>query len=123
MRPRVFPAEDARTRPRVARTMPSFNEAAGIPRGRRKVKLPDDTLSEVASMRPRVFPAEDPRDGDARRGRRHDASMRPGVFPAEDVLRAPTRAVDGHASMRPRVFPAEDKKGRIVAAILDGKLQ
>ena len=82
MRPRVFPAEDfsvtgppcanntsfneaagiPRGRPwrseRRSRTRRSFNEAAGIPRGRlgRGVEA---RLGLGASMRPRVFPAED----------------------------------------------------------------
>ena len=59
MRPRVFPAEDAFRRVQ-ARMTPGFNEAAGIPRGRRPhtaVLIYDG--EPVASMRPRVFPAED----------------------------------------------------------------
>ena len=35
MRPRVFPAEDALFLPIADRSLPRFNEAAGIPRGRR----------------------------------------------------------------------------------------
>ena len=82
MRPRVFPAEDSPGPPRLpspsecfneaagiprgrrwksvsSRTIPScFNEAAGIPRGRRWGES-DPILVRVASMRPRVFPAED----------------------------------------------------------------
>ena len=58
MRPRVFPAEDSPRR-RAARGMQTtFNEAAGIPRGRPE----QQTLLRVRerpSMRPRVFPAED----------------------------------------------------------------
>ena len=58
MRPRVFPAEDLA----AWSGSPSercFNEAAGIPRGRRGG--PDMTVDMLttASMRPRVFPAED----------------------------------------------------------------
>ena len=34
MRPRVFPAEDVKMRPRGLSTQSGFNEAAGIPRGR-----------------------------------------------------------------------------------------
>ena len=59
MRPRVFPAEDARPAQR--------NEHA----------------IRVASMRPRVFPAEDPQ-GFAWGAGAERASMRPRVFPAED---------------------------------------
>ena len=59
MRPRVFPAEDL---PRAGaggqRPPPRFNEAAGIPRGRR-VLLKTFSGHQPASMRPRVFPAED----------------------------------------------------------------
>ena len=36
MRPRVFPAEDPPPLPRVPVIWSSFNEAAGIPRGRRR---------------------------------------------------------------------------------------
>ena len=59
-----------------------FNEAAGIPRGRRGTR-PQGRRRPQASMRPRVFPAE---DGAAERRavRGADASMRPRVFPAED---------------------------------------
>ena len=58
MRPRVFPAEDAAAS-RIHRAMrSSFNEAAGIPRGRPDVvRAANDAWN--ASMRPRVFPAED----------------------------------------------------------------
>ena len=61
-----------------------FNEAAGIPRGRRGIARRVDSIGlHVASMRPRVFPAEDGgRCGDG--GGRAGASMRPRVFPAED---------------------------------------
>ena len=156
MRPRVFPAEDvgrrrraaeerlASMRPRVfpAEDSPSghfgpadqkrcFNEAAGIPRGRRTTRS-GYRQPDPASMRPRVFPAEDffrrrlrasvttasmrPRvfpaeDGFARGGqaRLHlRASMRPRVFPAEDQHWSALRARETRASMRPRVFPAED---------------
>ena len=36
MRPRVFPAEDGVTPRRIEEVADSFNEAAGIPRGRRE---------------------------------------------------------------------------------------
>ena len=82
MRPRVFPAEDKRSWercrsfskgfneaagiPRGRRTwrrclrrgVVGFNEAAGIPRGRHHVYVVAHT-DRGASMRPRVFPAED----------------------------------------------------------------
>ena len=90
MRPRVFPAEDPRRRV-VHHGPPSrFNEAAGIPRGRR-VGGQDPEGCPDASMRPRVFPAEDTGSMvGCRRNRR--ASMRPRVFPAEDS-RATRRAL------------------------------
>ena len=71
MRPRVFPAEDvgnARIR-RLRRDR--FNEAAGIPRGRRADASKNNCMLS-ASMRPRVFPAEDssPTMGALRRCRR-----------------------------------------------------
>ena len=61
MRPRVFPAEDARQQVEIPSGCAGFNEAAGIPRGRRE-RLPVQYFSHsYASMRPRVFPAEDSR--------------------------------------------------------------
>ena len=60
-----------------------FNEAAGIPRGRREQTMRDYPEMVVASMRPRVFPAEDPHLRIVAPDRRR-ASMRPRVFPAED---------------------------------------
>ena len=58
MRPRVFPAEDLGARCSVSPRSSSFNEAAGIPRGRHRLteQVPSNG---AASMRPRVFPAED----------------------------------------------------------------
>ena len=41
MRPRVFPAEDSFCSPRLMRPSWSFNEAAGIPRGRLMVVMED----------------------------------------------------------------------------------
>ena len=58
MRPRVFPAEDHASSVQAFSVRPSFNEAAGIPRGRRRSGgVPIE--GREASMRPRVFPAED----------------------------------------------------------------
>ena len=58
MRPRVFPAEDRGTMSSPLCPHCGFNEAAGIPRGRRPASgCAQD--GEAASMRPRVFPAED----------------------------------------------------------------
>ena len=82
MRPRVFPAEDAKLYQEFNQLLPRFNEAAGIPRGRRPGHG-GGPQSQRASMRPRVFPAED-RIGRRWRYRRQRASMRPRVFPAED---------------------------------------
>ena len=59
MRPRVFPAEDPGGM-RTASGWPlSFNEAAGIPRGRHQHEARRRVGDDAASMRPRVFPAED----------------------------------------------------------------
>ena len=61
MRPRVFPAEDLPQNFSAACIIAwCFNEAAGIPRGRREHSR-SATIDSVldASMRPRVFPAED----------------------------------------------------------------
>ena len=58
MRPRVFPAEDASVGAFIASAITGFNEAAGIPRGRRAVAA-GWCRRPSASMRPRVFPAED----------------------------------------------------------------
>ena len=83
MRPRVFPAEDWVRRPECTPCWSRFNEAAGIPRGRRvsgraggggrrrfneAAGIPRgrrdgrrwENDEARASMRPRVFPAEDP---------------------------------------------------------------
>ena len=58
MRPRVFPAEDNIVSCPAVGTLPRFNEAAGIPRGRQHAADYIKAASD-ASMRPRVFPAED----------------------------------------------------------------
>ena len=131
MRPRVFPAEDPSTSFARRAAGSCFNEAAGIPRGRRNHSV-RRVFRERASMRPRVFPAEDDQRNQNPRGETN-ASMRPRVFPAEDsrcvrlvwsaasncfneaagIPRgrhgAPKGGPRGEcASMRPRVFPAED---------------
>ena len=82
MRPRVFPAEDVPDVGSVRRA-DRFNEAAGIPRGRRFLRINMKPMLGVASMRPRVFPAEDPIAG-CEAVSTPLASMRPRVFPAED---------------------------------------
>ena len=85
MRPRVFPAEDAAYIDMGYHSSLSFNEAAGIPRGRRAEIRRSLMVNAHASMRPRVFPAED-RDDRSDRLNCSSASMRPRVFPAEDEL-------------------------------------
>ena len=87
-----------------------FNEAAGIPRGRRTPGGVSMQQEHLASMRPRVFPAEDADPG-VWTGYTADASMRPRVFPAEDPRVAACSLQPLGASMRPRVFPAEDTIG------------
>ena len=60
MRPRVFPAEDAAGDGDLDHPGRSFNEAAGIPRGRPpRLFAAEPRRGQLASMRPRVFPAED----------------------------------------------------------------
>ena len=58
MRPRVFPAENARSTTTEPPASLSFNEAAGIPRGKRPLRLVCRVELFPPSMRPRVFPAE-----------------------------------------------------------------
>ena len=54
MRPRVFPAEDRPTPARLRSTFHRFNEAAGIPRGRRVaatgVLVPPAGFNEAAGI-------------------------------------------------------------------------
>ena len=83
MRPRVFPAEDRQSTARPLHAISSFNEAAGIPRGR---------LWRCTSLQP-LKPGFNEAAG-IPRGRHGDQRL------------DPTRR---HASMRPRVFPAEDR--------------
>ena len=59
MRPRVFPAEDDPADFGKCSHVIRFNEAAGIPRGRRGAGGRAGPRRQRASMRPRVFPAED----------------------------------------------------------------
>ena len=132
MRPRVFPAEDDRPRQHLHARYPGFNEAAGIPRGRRPARLRPSFrrrgFNEAAGI-PRGRPAARAwtnlpgrsRFNEAAgipRGRRRRrplwqapvprASMRPRVFPAEDERDGRSERDAERASMRPRVFPAED---------------
>ena len=108
MRPRVFPAEDTATRS-SAPMWRSFNEAAGIPRGRRR-----EHREPTGSCRSFNEAAGIPR-GRRRNARggagQPDASMRPRVFPAEDAIPDADHFRGNRASMRPRVFPAEDRQG------------
>ena len=88
MRPRVFPAEDMSCRSPVSAPSHRFNEAAGIPRGRRDAmrlyELPAGRFNEAAGI---------PRGRRRLRvqaiGQPLLASMRPRVFPAEDSNHAP----------------------------------
>ena len=109
MRPRVFPAEDARRRYTHASVRSaSFNEAAGIPRGRHRLRgrCPH---RDAASMRPRVFPAEDSPRRPRRNSERHSSFNEAAGIPRgrRGWNDARNSYVD-NASMRPRVFPAED---------------
>ena len=97
MRPRVFPAEDCYRSVHLWPESRAFNEAAGIPRGRRG--------GQVAGKR------------------RDRPSMRPRVFPAEDAAEAPNRGQGRRPSMRPRVFPAEDSRQQRAAGAAGWDLQ
>ena len=111
MRPRVFPAEDVGDHDYRSRADRGFNEAAGIPRGRRRMWWQEpcqlSRFNEAAGIprgrRPGVPPHVAARL----------ASMRPRVFPAEDAIHVVVRPLPpAEASMRPRVFPAEDLPDR-----------
>ena len=95
MRPRVFPAEDPALAQCLVEYFAGFNEAAGIPRGRRRIgrrgRYRVRRFNEAAGI---------PRG-------RHRA--RPG---------ASTAAARG-ASMRPRVFPAEDDLIAAIGVVVD----
>ena len=84
MRPRVFPAEDDAAKAMGEELRTCFNEAAGIPRGRRSRASPSRRswlrgFNEAAGIpRGRRFPC----GGEQYE---HTASMRPRVFPAEDI--------------------------------------
>ena len=86
MRPRVFPAEDLRLAGSCSRPSVRFNEAAGIPRGRRdpawRTGPGAGRFNEAAGIpRGRL-------DRSLLVDRPARASMRPRVFPAEDVVNA-----------------------------------
>ena len=70
MRPRVFPAEDDDNEEEFDTRDTRFNEAAGIPRGRRARGVSALDVRQGASMRPRVFPAEDIQSHTPTNGRR-----------------------------------------------------
>ena len=106
MRPRVFPAEDTSRRRKQSSSSVRFNEAAGIPRGRRCPQVASRGDAE-ASMRPRVFPAEDEHFDDDHTPATAGFNEAAGIPRGRRTGRRagePRRA----ASMRPRVFPAED---------------
>ena len=132
MRPRVFPAEDASSGAPPPGGCASFNEAAGIPRGRptksARVRSRSWSFNEAAGI-PRGRHGHDGEDSPTASGfneaagiprgrllavvpeRREPllhASMRPRVFPAEDSILDDEPDHAPFASMRPRVFPAED---------------
>ena len=106
MRPRVFPAEDVAASPNVRRICRCFNEAAGIPRGRRgpqwRAIVGNGRFNEAAGIP---------------RGRLHDGAAgvksRSSFNEAAGIPRGRQPAIGQckigmAASMRPRVFPAED---------------
>ena len=169
MRPRVFPAEDICRKCAILRpcrfneaagipaedpcrsvpnhpTSDCFNEAAGIPRGRRwrgsatsrsaccrfneAAGIPRGRLRLSGTRRRRSHGFNEA--AGIPRGRRQAellaaavsrASMRPRVFPAEDGARDTGRGMGHGASMRPRVFPAEDPKNTPPAPASDHPLQ
>ena len=109
MRPRVFPAEDPRFDLEDPAGQGRFNEAAGIPRGRR-----------YTACRPRHTRACFNEAAGIPRGRRYRGAQgfdpRGGFNEAAGIPRGrPGRYVEEEeampASMRPRVFPAEDPPG------------
>ena len=85
MRPRVFPAEDLGPgRPGQLR-LPGFNEAAGIPRGRRATAEAIRRESRACFNEAAGIPRGRRLRPAGQRRVRPPASMRPRVFPAEDV--------------------------------------
>ena len=143
MRPRVFPAEDYAQAPTQSPSVSGFNEAAGIPRGRRATRRwrrrGSVCFNEAAGIprgrHPRAAFITDRSTGfneaaGIPRGRLRDAprhlekqvaaSMRPRVFPAEDPESGPSARHRRAASMRPRVFPAEDVRRTQVARVAGG---
>ena len=129
MRPRVFPAEDAMTRPFLSRqrreasmrprvfpaedsTMalkrtpwPRFNEAAGIPRGRLRHSIPSSVpgrrFNEAAGIpRGRRTPPTGSRSS-------FTCFNEAAGIPRGRRMASAVAGLRGRASMRPRVFPAE----------------
>ena len=82
MRPRVFPAEDVVYTYTLCVWFLGFNEAAGIPRGRR-LGLNLSILEAIGFNEAAGIPRGRP-DPVMRECRECGASMRPRVFPAED---------------------------------------
>ena len=114
MRPRVFPAEDDRGATRAARpARRSFNEAAGIPRGRLTgcgAPSHAPTCFNEAAGIPRGRPATSKLETLYNRRFNEAAGIPRGR--RRPRCRCPRM---GYASMRPRVFPAEDRTARATA--------
>ncbi len=133
MRPRVFPAEDTSGASRgSAAHRAGFNEAAGIPRGRRVRARLVAVDCHAASMRPRVFPAEDTSWHRAAIREHWGFNEAAGIPRGRHTMRLMGKITSSRfneaagiprgrqgprprgaravcpASMRPRVFPAED---------------
>ena len=110
MRPRVFPAEDGTKLTTCPSRSSSFNEAAGIPRGRLLASfiLPSGLcgFNEAAGI-PRGRRMRRHRLASAIRSFNEAAGIPRGRPP--DLLEVHQR---DQASMRPRVFPAEDARLR-----------
>ncbi len=117
MRPRVFPAEDVVSAESSLRTLICFNEAAGIPRGRRRSLPPpaprSPRFNEAAGI-PRGRLQNHDRKG-VENPSFNEAAGIPRGRPGFSLGCAGLGAV---ASMRPRVFPAEDLARRECSAVL-----
>ena len=110
MRPRVFPAED-QVHPVPSTTVPlCFNEAAGIPRGRRRTRqtapISMTGFNEAAGI-PRGR-----QDIRALRRQVSDGFNEAAGIPRGRRIVTTNKHVIALASMRPRVFPAEDAVGK-----------
>ena len=91
---KISPAPGNRIRQKNSgsNTTPSFNEAAGNTRGKRKVLGVLVEQHQVASMRPRGIPAENARTLSCRVVRSW-ASMRPRGIPAENIIQTTSGSV------------------------------